>query len=906
MADDDQEKNKSLEIHEKAADVQNNIVETLPKKEKFVEVVRDLDFEEKKGGKMVKEQSRKNTDVVKIVDAIAPEIMEGKIDEENIILKEHEAARIYEEYIEALKKDIPNIEDKIEWIKKMEVSKEKKETAIDGEENKDKENKDSKEVSKNCSNCGVEIQVGNKFCMKCGKKLEFEERVFETEREKKTAERQSSQLKVSEEITKSYKKGHPDAFNHLEAIATKNGFKKVLIDNLAKAVCVKPCITKDAVFYSPKHFSNHEKLIELNKDFAAKGADVLIKHEFSHFSKENEKNRVRLKNFIDKLTASKETKEKAKEIAKEKGITLQDAIKGLLDANKEFIEMQTDADSFSKNFESKEKFINDYATEGVYTSFLYHGKESLTADYEFGTETNFIKTDILKEISKREKEIKKDLLEKYNEKQKNVENDNTGKIIINNSNNENRETASFVKSKEEILRKSEEINKYEEEIKALRKDIPNVEYKTEGVAKEREKDKEDNREKSEKIKLKIEEFKQKAEKIKASDMEDWEKKGKIADLVIRFYSFSEKNNLGNQEILNMADYFNPDLVKRSTSGGDNDFAKKEGAFEDQSTAEAEEKEVKNLIGSIEVVFINKEGKKGELKEQYKEGAEKALKVINEENAYYGKFFNGTNVVSKVEFDESNDNYFANDEGKAVDIPLKNPENFEETLPILRHESFHEALRFKSSDNEKSAKEQLADNIKNGKDTNLKELGLGIETGKFKKFIEDKKDKISIFSAVDMHYMQVNQASHFENEIEEIIEEKLADEIMFRREKEENPEKAVENVIKAKTISLNNIAKNKGLNSYADMNHFARAGFKQFISNYYNTYRFLSRVSAEGGKKEEAEKFAQIAETGRKKMEDKILKMFEKKEWEDAMKESYGYTKEELLSDINELLEKFDK
>lgn len=313
----------------------------------------------------------------------------------------------------------------------------------------------------------------------------------------------------------------------------------------------------------------------------------------------------------------------------------------------------------------------------------------------------------------------------------------------------------------------------------------------------------------------------------------------------------------------------------------------------------------NKRNPIEIIYIDKDGLEKTASEQQKEGIRKAIDIINEENNYYRKFFKGKDVISKAEFNESKDNYFAYDEEKAVDVPLKNPENLEETAPILRHEAFHEALRMRSGEWEQNAKEKMTENIREGKDTNLEELGLNIETGKFKKFVEDKREKRSVFATVDMHYGRINQTSHFEEEIEEIIEEKLADEMMLKREKEENPDKAIENVIKAKTISLDNIAKNKGLDRYEDMNSFSRAGFKEFIANFYNTYRFLSRISAEGGNQEESEKFAQIAEKCRKNMEDKISNMFEKKEWGDAMKESYGYTKEELLSDINDLLEKFD-
>lgn len=306
--------------------------------------------------------------------------------------------------------------------------------------------------------------------------------------------------------------------------------------------------------------------------------------------------------------------------------------------------------------------------------------------------------------------------------------------------------------------------------------------------------------------------------------------------------------------------------------------------------------------SIEIDFYDKNNEKIESKDEHKDIIEKALKVVNEENAYYRKFFKGEDVISKVEFNESKDNYFANDEGKLIDIPLRNPENTEETLPILRHESFHEAMRVRNGEKDKSAKEQLSDNIKEGKDTNLEVLGLNIKSGKFKKFIDGKR---SILIVVDITYGKINPATHLENDIEEIIEEKLADEMMLKREKEKNPDKAIENVVRAKIVSLDNIAKNKGLDSYENINPFSRAGFKGFISNYYNTYRFLSRISFEDGRREESERFAQIADNGRKKMESNISKMFEKKEWEEIMKEKYGYTKEELLSEINELLKELE-
>lgn len=208
---------------------------------------------------------------------------------------------------------------------------------------------------------------------------------------------------------------HYKAFKQLEESAAKNNFKKLLIDRHSavsshrNSVYIRPSLSEDIVFMPADFFLNHEKLMEeYDADFSKKGADIIFRHERNHFNKQSMFLRKLESNIIQELFSNRNIE----------NLTPSDFLE--LGKVREFFyipdEMQACINDYVKNFESKEKFIDDYASGRVYIGFLHEGEKSLNQKYLHGTHSNVVKIGILQEADKKEEEIKKQLLDEYVER----------------------------------------------------------------------------------------------------------------------------------------------------------------------------------------------------------------------------------------------------------------------------------------------------------------------------------------------------------------------------------------------------------------------------------------------------------------------------------------------------------
>ena len=209
------------------------------------------------------------------------------------------------------------------------------------------------------------------------------------------------------------------------------------------------------------------------------------------------------------------------------------------------------------------------------------------------------------------------------------------------------------------------------------------------------------------------------------------------------------------------------------------------------------------------------------------------------------------------------------------------------------------------ENWREPRDEIYDNIKNGKDTNNIEFIGNIKTAQFQEFVENKKGKGSVLIVAEMGLKKLPLSStHLERNMEEIIEESLADEAMLEREKEIDSENAIDKVVKAKITALDNIAKNKGLKDYKELDSLQLSGFKGFLANYYNTFKFLSKISFENGDEELSMEFGELANNAMKKMEDRISENFKGEVLAKMLKDDYGYNQESLMKEIKSLASKF--
>ena len=303
----------------------------------------------------------------------------------------------------------------------------------------------------------------------------------------------------------------------------------------------------------------------------------------------------------------------------------------------------------------------------------------------------------------------------------------------------------------------------------------------------------------------------------------------------------------------------------------------------------------------EVNFYNENDEKCNIPEEHRPVIDKVINTVDQENKHYSKFFDGKNVTDTIEIKKSEDNFFAPDIERRIDVPFKNPETIEETTPILRHEAFHRAMRM--DEDLREPRDEIYDNIKNGKDTEIEFIG-NIKTAQFQKFIGDEEGKGSILNAAEINLGKTVSDTHLERNMEELIEESLADEAMLKREKETDPENAISRVIKAKITALDNIAKNKGLKDYKELDPLQLAGFRGFLANYYNTFKFLSKISSENGDEKLAGEFNELANNAMKKMEDKTSESFKRETLAKLLEDDYGYNQESLIKEIKDLAGKF--
>ena len=319
--------------------------------------------------------------------------------------------------------------------------------------------------------------------------------------------------------------------------------------------------------------------------------------------------------------------------------------------------------------------------------------------------------------------------------------------------------------------------------------------------------------------------------------------------------------------------------------------------------ESEKRKEKEEL-SAKVNFYNKSDEKCNIPEEHRPVVDKVRNTVNQENEYYSQFFNGKKITDTIEIKESEDNFFAPDIGKRIDVPFQNPETTEETLPILRHEAFHRAMRMED-ENLREPREEIYDNIKNGEDTDNIEFTGNIKTAQFKEFMKSERGKGSVLIAAEISLGRLPSSStHLERNIEEIMEESLADEAMLKREKEIDSENAIDRVIKAKITALDNIAKNKGLKDYKELDPLQLVGFRGFLANYYNTFKFLSKISFENGDEELSMEFGELANNAMKKMEDRVSENFKEGEYEENFKNTHGYDGDSLMEEIKSLASKF--
>jgi len=328
-----------------------------------------------------------------------------------------------------------------------------------------------------------------------------------------------------------------------------------------------------------------------------------------------------------------------------------------------------------------------------------------------------------------------------------------------------------------------------------------------------------------------------------------------------------------------------------------EWIKKRGVSEDENSAK---EKAEKSSSSVEIIFFDKDGEETEPKKEYESLIEEAIKLVNKENEYYSKFFDGKNIISGIKFDEKDDNFFAPDDSQNIIVPLKNSENFERTKIIIKHEALHKALRM-MVDNKKDwnlmgedYKFLLIDNIQNGKDCNIKFVGK-IKSGQFKEFLSNgekysadmsgktKKEKLGM---VFLSKYGESDNEEITGNIEYIIEEILADEALYKREKTEDPNGAAERITVAKITALNDIAKNKGLKNWKEL---SAAGNKDFFG-IYNGCQFLGRINSEGGRGAEAKEFDDFANSTLEQLKNRI-------------KEKY---KEDLSKELDDLAEKLQK
>ncbi len=202
-----------------------------------------------------------------------------------------------------------------------------------------------------------------------------------------------------------------ESFDALEKIAREAGFEKLLIDPSCYRIHTEIVLGDKYVFYPENCVFNHQKLVEIDKDFARKMAEIAMLHEWEHHSNPSRKANIkRIEEFVKKYKEAEKgnlSEEEDKEETKkqQKRVFL--------------VESQTTLQTIIKNFNGHRDVINLLAGLAVYTRVIYHGLQSLERKISMNgpihKSFNFLNSETLDKVIKREIEIQKNLIQKYNE-----------------------------------------------------------------------------------------------------------------------------------------------------------------------------------------------------------------------------------------------------------------------------------------------------------------------------------------------------------------------------------------------------------------------------------------------------------------------------------------------------------
>lgn len=304
---------------------------------------------------------------------------------------------------------------------------------------------EQKEINNHCSECGVEIYPGSKFCIKCGSKLSMKEIIKEKAKEnipnfedKVSYLKYQERVKTLKRITESYRKSYPEAFESVNNAATNAGFDNLFVTAAARtdvvtgrlrnSIYVEPRNFKNTVFFPTEALYNHKIFEEVDKDFTDLGSKIVMFHEKQHYNgiaRQLAQRGVLIETeeqYKDYISALSEEIGKPKEEIKKK-------VEELTDEKEIFIESQTGIQMIKENpqeFETKDDVINKIAACSVYLDAIYEGVDALKKE-STKDENDFVKkfynehyvslkSDIIDKIIDTENRIKKNLLDKYNKK----------------------------------------------------------------------------------------------------------------------------------------------------------------------------------------------------------------------------------------------------------------------------------------------------------------------------------------------------------------------------------------------------------------------------------------------------------------------------------------------------------
>ncbi len=225
---------------------------------------------------------------------------------------------------------------------------------------------------------------------------------------------QYSNLKYLREETGYAKEQFPEAYANLEKCAKREGFEEVLIDPNHSTAYVARGLAEGVLFYPLNHLKRHEQLLKVDNDIAECGALTIIRHEKHHYDKQPSVVSDKFYKFIDVLDKDIEKRKRIERFAEQEGKTLADKLHEVKRGFYQWEELQTNVNSYVTSYKNKEQFIENHAKSRVYQAFVENGEESLDEEYLHPFGTRFIKTEVLKKVSEREKEIKNELKEKMN------------------------------------------------------------------------------------------------------------------------------------------------------------------------------------------------------------------------------------------------------------------------------------------------------------------------------------------------------------------------------------------------------------------------------------------------------------------------------------------------------------